>query len=59
MGSGVGSGSEVLGVGSVFVIGVGLLLLGLVLMLIMRAAARRSSAASTLRQESPALELPE
>ncbi|WP_406463054.1 APC family permease [Streptomyces sp. NBC_00111] len=50
-----GSGSSVLGVGSVFVIGVGLLLLGVVLMEAMR---RRSPAffrGEVLTKESPAL----
>lgn len=50
-----GSGSSVFGVGSVFVIGVGLLLLGVVLMLVMR---RRSPAffrGEVLTKETPAL----
>lgn len=50
-----GSGSSVLGMGSVFVIGVGLLLLGLVLMLVMQ---RRSPAffrGEVLTKETPAL----
>ncbi|MET9593547.1 APC family permease [Streptomyces sp. NPDC006516] len=50
-----GSGSSVLGVGSVFVIGVGLLLLGVVLMEVMR---RRSPAffrGEVLTKETPAL----
>ncbi|MDQ0795809.1 APC family permease [Streptomyces sp. B1I3] len=50
-----GSGSSVLGVGSVFVIGVGLLLLGVVLMLAMQ---RRSPAffrGEVLTKETPAL----
>ncbi|MCX4823809.1 APC family permease [Streptomyces sp. NBC_01142] len=50
-----GSGSSVLGVGSVFVIGVGLLLLGLVLMFITE---RRSPAffrGEVLKKETPAL----
>ncbi|MFB7914748.1 APC family permease [Streptomyces sp. NPDC056061] len=50
-----GSGSSVLGVGSVFVIGVGLLLLGMVLMLVMQ---RRSPAffrGEVLTKETPAL----
>ncbi|MFD7526488.1 MULTISPECIES: APC family permease [unclassified Streptomyces] len=50
-----GSGSSVFGVGSVFVIGVGLLLLGVVLMLVMQ---RRSPAffrGEVLTKETPAL----
>ncbi|WP_307714960.1 APC family permease [Streptomyces sp. V4I23] len=50
-----GSGSSVLGMGSVFVIGVGLLLLGVVLMLVMQ---RRSPAffrGEVLTKETPAL----
>lgn len=50
-----GSGSSVLGIGSVFVIGVGLLLLGVVLMLLMQ---RRSPAffrGDILRKDTPAL----
>lgn len=50
-----GSGSSVLGVGSVFVIGVGLLLLGVVLMVAME---RRSPAffrGEILTKETPAL----
>ncbi|MEE1755781.1 APC family permease [Streptomyces sp. SP18CS02] len=50
-----GSGSAVLGVGSVFVIGVGLLLLGVVIMMVMR---RRSPAffrGEVLTKETPAL----
>lgn len=50
-----GSGSSVFGVGSVFVIGVGLLLLGVVIMLIMR---RRSPAffrGEVLTRATPAL----
>ncbi|WP_415950065.1 APC family permease [Streptomyces sp. KLOTTS4A1] len=54
-----GSGSSVLGIGSVFVIGVGLLLLGLVIMLV---TARRSPAffrGEVLTKETPALVVPE
>ena len=50
-----GSGSAVLGVGSVFVIGVGLLLLGVVIMLVMQ---RRSPAffrGEVLTKETPSL----
>ncbi|MFJ8645996.1 APC family permease [Streptomyces sp. NPDC093546] len=50
-----GSGSSVFGIGSVFVIGVGLLLLGVVIMLVMQ---RRSPAffrGEVLTQETPAL----
>ncbi|MHC0431923.1 APC family permease [Streptomyces sp. O3] len=50
-----GSGSSVFGIGSVFVIGVGLLLLGVVLMIVMQ---RRSPAffrGDVLTQETPAL----
>ncbi|MCS0635878.1 APC family permease [Streptomyces sp. LP05-1] len=54
-----GSGSAVLGVGSVFVIGVGLLLLGVVIMLVMR---RRSPAffrGEVLTRETPSLVVPD
>ncbi|NML54864.1 APC family permease [Streptomyces sp. R302] len=54
-----GSGSAVLGVGSVFVIGVGLLLLGVVLMLVMQ---RRSPAffrGEILTKETPSLVVPD
>ncbi|NBM17762.1 APC family permease [Streptomyces sp. GC420] len=54
-----GSGSSVLGVGSVFVIGVGLLLLGVVLMLAMQ---RRSPAffrGEVLTKQTPALVVPD
>ncbi|GGZ25149.1 amino acid transporter [Streptomyces inusitatus] len=54
-----GSGSAVLGLGSVFVIGVGLLLLGLVLMTVL---SRRSPAffrGETLTRDTPSLIVPE
>lgn len=50
-----GSGSSVLGVGSVFVIGVGLLLLGLVLMEAMRRRAPAFFRGEVLTKEPPAL----
>jgi amino acid transporter len=55
----IGSGSSVLGIGSVFVIGVGVLALGLV---VMAAMTRRSPAffrGEVLTRETPALVLPE
>ena len=50
-----GSGSSVFGVGSVFVIGIGLLLLGAVLMLAWRARHPAFFRGETLRQDTPAL----
>ncbi|MFI0163074.1 APC family permease [Streptomyces sp. NPDC017095] len=50
-----GSGSAVLGVGSVFVIGVGLLLLGVVIMLVMRRRAPAFFHGRTLTAGTPAL----
>ncbi|MFM9368357.1 APC family permease [Streptomyces sp. Da 82-17] len=50
-----GSGSSVLGVGSVFVIGVGLLLLGLVLMLVMQRKSPAFFRGEILTKETPAL----
>ncbi|XIE78915.1 APC family permease [Streptomyces sp. SBR177] len=50
-----GSGSAVLGVGSVFVIGVGLLLLGLVIMLVMRAKSPAFFRGEVLTKETPSL----
>ncbi|MDX3053824.1 APC family permease [Streptomyces sp. NE06-03E] len=49
-----GSGSSVLGVGSVFVIGVGLLLLGVVLMEVMRRRAPAFFRGEVLTKETPA-----
>ena len=54
-----GSGSSVLGVGSVFVIGIGLLLLGVVLMLGVRRRDPAFFAGTTLRTDTPALVLPD
>jgi amino acid transporter len=50
-----GSGSAVFGVGSVFVIGIGLLLLGAVLMLVWRARHPAFFRGETLRQDTPSL----
>jgi hypothetical protein len=50
-----GSGSSVFGVGSVFVIGIGLLLLGAVLMLAWRSRHPEFFRGETLKQETPAL----
>ncbi|GES33896.1 APC family permease [Streptomyces angustmyceticus] len=50
-----GSGSSVLGVGSVFVIGVGLLLLGLVLMLVMQRRSPGFFRGTVLTRATPAL----
>ena len=50
-----GSGSSVFGVGSVFVIGIGLLLLGAVLMLVWRARHPAFFRGETLRQDTPSL----
>ncbi len=50
-----GSGSSVLGVGSVFVIGVGLLLLGVVLMLVMQRRSPSFCRGDVLTKETPAL----
>ncbi|MEU8621256.1 APC family permease [Streptomyces sp. NPDC048623] len=52
---GSGSGSAVLGVGSVFVIGVGLLLLGVVIMLVMRAKSPAFFRGEVLTKETPSL----
>jgi amino acid transporter len=50
-----GSGSSVLGLGSVFVIGIGLLLMGAVLMLVWRAKNPAFFRGETLRQDTPSL----
>jgi hypothetical protein len=50
-----GSGSSVLGVGSVFVIGVGLLLLGVVIMYVMRWRSPAFFQGKTLTGSTPAL----
>jgi len=50
-----GSGSSVFGVGSVFVIGIGLLLLGAVLMLVWRARHPEFFRGETLRTDTPSL----
>ncbi|MFW3168901.1 APC family permease [Geodermatophilus sp. CPCC 206100] len=52
-----GSGSSVLGVGSVFVIGIGLLLAGVVLMLVWRARHPAFFRGETLRSDTPSLVL--
>ncbi|EMY32892.1 amino acid permease [Arthrobacter crystallopoietes BAB-32] len=54
-----GSGSELFGIGLVFVIGVGLIALGLLVMLWMYRRRPEYFRGETLQQESPALELPE
>jgi amino acid transporter len=50
-----GSGSSVFGLGSVFVIGIGLLVLGAVLMLVWRARHPEFFRGQTLRQDTPSL----
>jgi hypothetical protein len=50
-----GSGSSVFGLGSVFVIGIGLLVLGAVLMLVWRARHPQFFRGETLRQDTPSL----
>jgi amino acid transporter len=54
-----GSGSAVFGVGSVFVIGIGLLVLGAVLMLLWRARHPEFFRGETLRRDTPALVIDE
>ena len=54
-----GSGSSVFGVGSVFVVGIGLLLLGAVLMLVWRARHPEFFRGQTLRVDTPSLVLDE
>lgn len=54
-----GSGSELFGVGLVFVIGVGIIALGLLVMLWMYRRRPEFFRGATLRKESPALEIPE
>ncbi|MGY1810085.1 APC family permease [Blastococcus sp. SYSU D00669] len=54
-----GSGSSVFGIGSVFVIGIGLLLAGAVLMLVWRARHPEFFRGETLRTDTPALVLDE
>jgi amino acid transporter len=54
-----GSGSSVFGVGSVFVVGIGLLLLGVVLMLVWRARHPEFFRGQTLRVDTPSLVLDE
>jgi len=54
-----GSGSSVLGVGSVFVIGIGLLVLGAVLMLLWRARHPEFFRGETLRRDTPAFVIDE
>ena len=54
-----GSGSEVFGVGLVFIIGVGILVLGAVFMLIMARVRPGFFRGETLRKDTPALVVPE
>lgn len=54
-----GSGSEVFGIGLVFVIGIGILALGLVIMLVMRRLRPEFFRGEVLRQDTPALVVPE
>jgi amino acid transporter len=54
-----GSGSSVFGVGSVFVVGIGSLLLGAVLMLVRRRAEPAFFRGETLRTDTPSLVLPD
>jgi amino acid transporter len=54
-----GSGSSVFGLGSVFVIGIGLLLLGAVLMLVLRRSDGAFFRGQTLLTDTPALVLPD
>ena len=54
-----GSGSEVFGVGLVFVLGVGILALGAVFMLVMSRLRPRFFRGETLKQDTPALVVPE
>ncbi|MBG6181783.1 APC family permease [Arthrobacter sp. CAN_A1] len=54
-----GSGSEVLGVGLVFVIGIGILLAGVLVMLIIRARTPEFFKGQTLTEDSSALVIPE
>jgi hypothetical protein len=54
-----GSGSEVFGVGLVFVLGVGILALGAVFMLVMSRLRPRFFRGETLKQDTPARVVPE
>ncbi len=54
-----GSGSEIFGVGLVFVIGVGIIALGVVVMLLVRRTHPAFFRGETLRQDTPALEVAE
>jgi hypothetical protein len=54
-----GSGSEVLGVGLVFVIGIGILIAGVVIMLIIRAGRPGFFQSQTLTEDSSALVIPD
>jgi hypothetical protein len=54
-----GSGSSVLGVGSVFVIGIGLLLVGAVLIVVRRRTHPAFFRGETLRTDTPSLVLPD
>ncbi|WP_028279582.1 APC family permease [Arthrobacter sp. H5] len=54
-----GSGSEVFGVGLVFVIGVGIIALGIVVMLLVRRTHPAFFRGETLRRDTPALEVAE
>jgi hypothetical protein len=54
-----GSGSEIFGVGLVFVLGVGILLLGIVVMLVMARLRPGYFRGDTIRKDTPALVVPE
>ncbi|WP_285244401.1 APC family permease [Pseudarthrobacter sp. fls2-241-R2A-127] len=54
-----GSGSEIFGVGLVFILGVGILALGAVVMLVMSRTHPRFFRGETLKQDTPALVVPE
>jgi hypothetical protein len=54
-----GSGSEIFGVGLVFVLGVGILALGVVVMLVMSRLRPGYFRGDTIRQDTPALVVPE
>ena len=54
-----GAGGAIFGVGTVFVIGVGILLLGVVLMFVWRARAPEFFAGETLKHDTPVLEVEE
>ncbi|GAB3520517.1 APC family permease [Arthrobacter monumenti] len=54
-----GSGSEIFGVGLVFIIGVGIIALGIVVMLFMRRSRPEFFQGETLQKDTPALVVPE